>query len=385
MKNYFAPILFLAIVIAGCNQTQINYDNDNKGLLIELPGQTVDHYNVKNSQLIPLETTNEALLGTIIKLMMDDNRFYILDQFIKCIYCFDLTGKFVGKIDREGRGPFEYRHINDFYVHDDKIYVLTLARVIIFDKNTFAPIREIKLDDIYGSSLFVSDQNIVISTNSHFSTFFLNYVSKEDGTLHKSCLTSRTMTTNTALSLDLGSFMLNPVGNEKQWLFNSTFSNNICTVTDTGYVCSYTIDFGKYKIPDNILEKDVQEIKDYIFNWNNKYCTMVTAYLSDNVLAVRLQSHLSEENYYSYLIHSEGNTFWYSSLMIDDPMLKIRILGTTPNGFVGCVDVWDMTESKTQLEGKIVDGYNPTPAELAFLNHATEETNPYILLFNIEL
>lgn len=80
-------------------------------------------HNVKYSDIItdynviPLETTNESLIGNIDKIVFHDNQFFILDQFkVRTIFVFSSTGKFMWKLSKFGKGPGEFIEPTDFCI-----------------------------------------------------------------------------------------------------------------------------------------------------------------------------------------------------------------------------------------------------------------------------
>lgn len=70
---------------------------------------------IKDLKFIPLETTADCLIGQIDKIILHNNRFYILDcSKSKALFVFNLDGKFVRKMSKLGRGPGEYNRPEDF-------------------------------------------------------------------------------------------------------------------------------------------------------------------------------------------------------------------------------------------------------------------------------
>ena len=92
---------------------------------------------VKDATLIPLETTDDCLLGDLEKIYESDGRLYILDMNRTTVFVFDISGKFLYKIERRGQGPEEYLEVSDFDVMDGVIYVLSRVnkRILAYDKN----------------------------------------------------------------------------------------------------------------------------------------------------------------------------------------------------------------------------------------------------------
>ena len=60
------------------------------------------------------------------------------------------TGRFIGKIDRLGKGHNEYLSIDDFIVRDSLVYVLSAMQYAILVYDVYGhPIKEIELDAFY--------------------------------------------------------------------------------------------------------------------------------------------------------------------------------------------------------------------------------------------
>lgn len=75
---------------------------------------------VQEYQLIPLETSDSCLIGSVGKIIFDTTSFYLKDETSKLIYHFDMTGKLHNTIGRRGRGPFEYLHLDDYCITKNK-------------------------------------------------------------------------------------------------------------------------------------------------------------------------------------------------------------------------------------------------------------------------
>lgn len=76
-------------------------------------------------ELIPLETSNQCMIGHIDKIIYKNSKYYLLDRRqSKSIFRFDWTGRFEGKIGHIGRGPGEYIEPTDFIVNHTGIIVL---------------------------------------------------------------------------------------------------------------------------------------------------------------------------------------------------------------------------------------------------------------------
>ena len=96
-----------------------------------IPSEVIelDHY-------VPLETNDSCLFGNIQKLLIREDRIFVMDWANKVIMIFDQTGKFKAKIDHAGNGPGEYIRIKDFDVRNGLIYVYALnAKMLVYTLN----------------------------------------------------------------------------------------------------------------------------------------------------------------------------------------------------------------------------------------------------------
>src|SRR5690606_38961247 len=77
---------------------------------------TIDE-GIDSLLIIALESSPEAIFGTIEKLIVSDSLIFIKDnRYSKAIFVFDMTGHFQYKISNVGAGPREYEDFIDFDV-----------------------------------------------------------------------------------------------------------------------------------------------------------------------------------------------------------------------------------------------------------------------------
>lgn len=88
---------------------------------------------------IPLETTNESIIGRIDKVQLTENYIFILDiHSTQSLFKFKKSGEFLKKIGIKGSGPEELTRPLDFNIEDNTIKVLDNGYSIInydFDGN----------------------------------------------------------------------------------------------------------------------------------------------------------------------------------------------------------------------------------------------------------
>ncbi len=65
---------------------------------------------------IPLETSEDVLVGNVKKMVVWNGYYIIWDSMSEAIFCFDAEGKLHSKIKKQGMGPEEYPRISDFTI-----------------------------------------------------------------------------------------------------------------------------------------------------------------------------------------------------------------------------------------------------------------------------
>ena len=79
------------------------------------------------SNLIPLETNKESLIGRINQLLVKSDTLFILDAVVtKKLQMFHRTGKYIGMVGAIGNGPGEYVSPTDFGIDGNMYLILTV-------------------------------------------------------------------------------------------------------------------------------------------------------------------------------------------------------------------------------------------------------------------
>ena len=113
---------------------------------------------------VALETTPDILVGKVKKIIVNNSNIFISSG--KKIQRFLLNGSFVWEIDSRGNGPKEYSQISDFFIHNERIYILdpNRRRVCIFNSSGEFD-REIEFNSLFPVAFGpVSKKHFQIST-----------------------------------------------------------------------------------------------------------------------------------------------------------------------------------------------------------------------------
>jgi hypothetical protein len=114
-----------------------------------------------NIRFVPLETTDDCLVGVIDKVLIRDNRIYVADYSkAKALFVFDMEGKIIFKIADSGQGPGEYIGFKDFDVHDNgDIYIFDqFGKKFLVYNSDEKYLREIKTDYSFMNFCLVKDK-----------------------------------------------------------------------------------------------------------------------------------------------------------------------------------------------------------------------------------
>lgn len=162
----YLALIILALFFSGCRSK----DNSE---VITIDVQSPTGPEIKNLseiatdiQYVPLETSPEALLRFVNYLKAANDKFYI--NTVRELLCFDKSGKFLYKLDQQGRGPNEYVYLSDYDIKPEKnlMIVLTRGKLYFYSETdtgfTMLKQLDIKLQPQYCD--FLPDQdNILLS------------------------------------------------------------------------------------------------------------------------------------------------------------------------------------------------------------------------------
>jgi len=131
IKNIQTFFLLLAcILLSGCKQNNLNR---TEGIAsIDVVNNLGKYHAITISEIvpkldyIPLETTNDCLIGEARFIAVTPRRLFVAGT--RYCYTFDRTGRFIGKIGSIGQGPGEYQSISGLCI-DEKTQSLYLKNV----------------------------------------------------------------------------------------------------------------------------------------------------------------------------------------------------------------------------------------------------------------
>lgn len=222
---------------------------------------------VQEYQLIPLETSDSCLIGSVGKIIFDTTTFYLKDAASKLIYHFDMQGKFLNTIGRRGRGPFEYLYLDDYIVTKNKnILVLDGGNKKIITYTSKGEPVELQKLPFFADSFEILNDSILICDGSGVEDQVILWNLRS-----KKRINSYLKYDSRYSSKPLKSFT--KCGNEILW--NREFEQILYRITEQELAPARYIDFQEYsykgkleKTPQGIyfLRPDIADMNRYYEN-----------------------------------------------------------------------------------------------------------------------
>ena len=124
MKNILLTLLLF--ILFSCKSTGDKIDCEVLHVdLVERPVPTEELFS--KISVIPLETNDSSFLVRPVKVIIKDNRYYIVDEGVPAVFSFDEEGHLLHKIGKKGQGPGEYREIYDAVIKEKESAVYMLS------------------------------------------------------------------------------------------------------------------------------------------------------------------------------------------------------------------------------------------------------------------
>jgi len=86
--------------------------------------------------IVALETKEDCLIGTVDKMIFENDKYYILSKLTNSVLTFSSTGKHISTLNKQGQGPDEYVQINNFAIEGENIWICDKHsyKILCFDK-----------------------------------------------------------------------------------------------------------------------------------------------------------------------------------------------------------------------------------------------------------
>lgn len=255
MKILFIDLLI--ILSLGCAEKEISTDSKVLKIDWKSVSNVIDYSPMVEDSvtIIPLETTDECLIGEVSKLIFQNNQFYIADNISKSLFVFDMCGKLKTKVHAVGNGPGEYSYISYFAVHgtDMVLFDHYMGKFFFYDSSGKF-IRDKSIADMWTSDLFCMEDKLYLPNNlssSRNGFYHLFTIDLKNSDKVKRYLQYVEPQDNRGWGIDSFYAQL-----ENEALLCLFPYDELYNVKDEEVSLAYKIDFGNKRLPKHYIEGD---------------------------------------------------------------------------------------------------------------------------------
>jgi hypothetical protein len=343
-------------------------------------------------KIIPLEDTDESLIGKVDNIKVSEDYLFILDRSkARKLLVFDKNGKYLRQIGRFGSGPTEYNGISDFTINEKEKEILVLdvkPRICIYNMDNGEFIRSILLENrnsrssriqYFEDKIYLNLVNYEKNADSYMLKELDYYTGEQTGKFVNEALNNKAFKSKFMIE---DPYFINKSQNKP--VFYRQFMDTVFAIGKQG-VSPYVVLKGKNLITEEIiLENNFFMQEDMFFKFTN---TKI------------IQQIMSFEEYndFIFLEYLEGGFYW-KKLLIDKQQRQVKRLVNLDNDFIFKVhkeDYFVSTIDCITSDGayevfdpfgylEFIDKDVFTTEMENFLRNLPEESNPVILYYELK-
>ncbi len=356
-------------------------ENQN-GKVIPLSKESfqLDETFFSQMNLVPLETTEQALIRDIDAVSMVGDTLFLLDRRQLKVFIYLTDGKLVNVIEDIGNGPKEYSRIVDIDVHNGALAVLCDAPTkIMYYTYDGEFVKEQRLTDYWGAFASLGD-NFCLYRRGALGKRTLNIFEERNGkgnilTQPDGRFVAReARERGNTLSYGRGRFLTH----SDEVFFTWPFDYTIYTIQEGKPYPCYTLDFGKQSLPDELLEL---ESDDFL-----KSCDEEKYIYTIRDIVANEDYLLFKTNPWIFILDRKEKKLMSCGMIKND--LHLYDFGYLPvSGTEKLVQVYPAYRFKSQLEDVIKRDELPKnklgEEVIRIYNEIDEEDNPVLLFYQL--
>lgn len=330
IHQFVLTLLSISSITLSCGNKQ-NQTENSEGLKIiavdelELtePSDFFDEVSYTS-----LDLPVNMVISNVDKLVAHGDNIYIFDyNKSKRLYSFDQHGNFQFAIDKDGYGPGEYKHTNDFIVTDTTIEVLDSRNKIIYFNKQGEFLKEIKLP--------INSIQFVKTSPTTYLLYNKELGSTEFGENIACDIAAYDIISNSfeCILEKTGSptIFTREFNNLNHWqdvtFFSKSFMDTIFSIQQNKTVPKYILDFGDKAIPKDKLNPEKSSYID-IINYLNQHKEMYKhtpgLFANDEYLVSQFNQNGLK---YLFLNRSTGETHILSGITRTSGLNLLQIQG----------------------------------------------------------
>jgi hypothetical protein len=227
------------------------------------PKEISDFQKRFSIRLLPLETTEDALFGYANRVVVSGETIFILDAGQDAVFRYDLSGRYVGKIYRQGNGPEEYVTARAMAVSDGYIHISDLTQILQYDWEG-RYIGRFPVSRTY--QLTVNNAGNVLTAGSYLDDYMLNEYDRS-GTRIAGYFPQDEKLAN--FPLTRGTWRSLGIYDGNIYITNS-FDPTIYFIKEGQIKPAFTFDFGSNSLPNSIFMGTPEQMVDNFENYRER-------------------------------------------------------------------------------------------------------------------
>ncbi|RHJ78387.1 6-bladed beta-propeller [Parabacteroides sp. AM08-6] len=381
MKKHFKIILLLIIL---CVCTDIKTLTGQGIINIEV-GENIKEVNlsdiIESIEIIPLETSDEVLLGEIYALSYDEEKYFVQNANNLLIYVFDKKGKFERQLTRKGNGPGEIQFPESYTLDkiNKEVWLSNNNTFLRYDyQGTYLGKRDYSL--AFKSFCIDKNKNIYFYTgkndNHHIQDGFLTgdltllTPDNKKRTWFKSKLVGYYKTGESIRSYPSSHPF--SIQKDNSITFSYTFNDTIYSIKDNSLIePKYCIHLGEKKISSNALnDMPGKDLKAYFQENTNTKWNINNVFENQQYLYFTYLKGFKS----SYVVLYNKETKEISNMSLKDDLLGsewLAIADCTASSFIGYIPAYQI-----KINEKILSFISQE--QLAQLKESTADDNPIL-------
>ena len=399
IKNIFIFFCVLSLFSCNSNNNQIQFSENNIGIdehVISVLPHIEDDWLGLNLSLyldsvkyVKLELTKESIIGKLDKVVIYDERIYILDTQTSSLFVFDMEGRYLHKIARIGQGPEEYIQLDFFDIDKEN------KHVVLTDLMDYWVMRY----DLNGNFLFrqkipVWCEGVSVLPNKGI-VLYSNFRDNSDELEQEYNL----LYLDSTMNIKQAYFPYNYVEERPATSMKGQFyafkdnlyftfpgGNTVYQITGDSLINKYQFDFGKDILQiENITNPDqfTERLK------SGKYMGFLTPVMENDQLlffSMRKNAPVAYSIYYS---KESGNILSGFIFLYDDLSFASNFQTGYDSWIVSEMQSFDLIGTKDSYMD-YVKNHKKTPIDkyakdlLAFAETLTEDDNPVLMFYKLK-
>ncbi|MBQ8874068.1 MAG: 6-bladed beta-propeller [Bacteroides sp.] len=307
------------------------------------PGDVLNLSDFAESiELIPLETTDDCLIGWIPEIIATKNHYVLISGIgptdFQHLYVYDKNGKFIRQISGRGQGGEEFLEVRDIDVIGDSIIKMGDVYVIRTFNLEGKQLSSKRINGTTQEIVSVKGKTILFDSGSYSSSKATNLLFQFD---EKDDLQAEFFEIP-PLANRITAFFVNPralTRDEESVYFHFPYNNYIYQINaeTLEYSPRYKVDYGDRTFTWDMFDENVGHVKDWVTQSKNEKNASMCEILSLNDYFL-FTSRDNDRNYYLSLYSNRTGKVLSGNKLKDDMYFKGNVIvlkGGKPSAVLG--------------------------------------------------